>query len=172
MEKKQTHIMYGFISGIAMVIIGLILYVTGQSFKTGMSYIAYIPFIIGIILNGIAFSKANGGYVTFGNVFGSCFKASMIVTIVMVAWSVVSMYIFPEMKDKALELARQKMAENPKITDEQIEMGLNITKKYWNVFLIAGAIFGTLFYGAIFSLIGAAASPKKGEQPEQVADNF
>ncbi len=165
MEKKNTHIMYGFITGIAMVIVGLIVYLLGAAFKPGMQYISYIPFLIGIILNGIAFSKANDGYVTFGNVFGSCFKATMIVTIVIITWSVASMYIFPEMKDKAMEMARAEMAKNPKMTDEIMDTSMNMMKKYWNVFLIAGAIFGTLFFGAVFSLIGGGIAQKKGTQP-------
>ncbi len=165
MKKKDTHIMYGFIVGIVMVIINMILYVLGLAFKPGMQYIAYIPFLIGIILNAMAFSKANDGYVTFGNIFGSCFKASMIITIVILAWSILSMYIFPEMKDKAMSVAREKMAENPKMTDEQMDMGMNMMKKYWNVFLIGGVIVGTMFFGAIFSLIGGAVAEKKGENP-------
>src|SRR4051812_31581101 len=125
MEKKNTHIMYGFITGLAMVIVGLVVYLTGAAFKPGMQYISYIPFIIGVILNGMAYSKANDGYVTFGNVFGSCFKASMIVTIVIVAWSVISMVIFPEMKEKALTMAREQMAKNPKMTDEVMDTSIN-----------------------------------------------
>ena len=164
MEKKNTHIMYGFITGIAMVIVSLIIYLLGAAFKPGVQYISYIPFLVGMILNGMAFSKANDGYVTFGNVFGSCFKGAMIVTIVIVVWSVASMYIFPEMKTKAIEIARQSMIDK-KMPDDQIDTALNITMKYWNVFLIAGGIFGTLFFGAIFSLIAGAIAKKKGENP-------
>src|ERR1039457_4032025 len=123
MEKKNTHLVYGFIIGIVMAILGLIFYITGLTFKPGMQsiqYVSYIPFLIGIILNAMAFSKANEGYVTFGNVFGSCFKASMIVTLVILVWSVISMFIFPEMKDKALEMARDKMMNgSQKMTDDQ-----------------------------------------------------
>ncbi len=171
MEKKNTHIMYGLFTGIAMVIIGLIIYLAGAAFKPGVPYIAYIPFLVGIILNAVAFSKANDGFVTFGNVFGSCFKATMIVTLVMVAWSLLSMTIFPEMKEKAIEMAREQMAKNQKMTDEQIDTYIAMTKKYWNVFLIAGAIFGNLFYGVIFSLIGGAVAKKNGAPPV-TSDNF
>jgi hypothetical protein len=171
MEKKNVHIMYGFITGITMVIIGLIIYLTGLAFKPGMQYISYIPFLAGIILNAIAYSKANDSYVTFGNVFGSCFKASMIVTIVILLWSVISMYIFPEMKEKAMEMAREQMTKNQKMTDEQIDTAINITKKYWNVFLVAGAIFITLFWGVIFSLIGGLVA-KKNASPLPAGDNF
>ena len=169
MEKKQTHIMYGFITGILMAIVSLVIYLTGLSFKPGMDYIqyvAYIPFLVGTILNAGAYSKANDGYVTFGNVFGSCFKAAMLVTLVIIAWSIISVFAFPDMKEKALNIARDKMANgNQKMTDEQMDMALNLTKKYFTAFMIAGVIFGTLFYGVIFSLIGGLIAQKKGNPP-------
>jgi len=166
MEKKQTHIAYGFITGIIMVVISLVMYLTGLMFKSNsMSYISLVPFLIGIILNAMAYSKANEGFVTFGNVFGSGFKMSMIIGIVLVVWNIIALFALPEMKTKILEMTRESMAKNPKVTDEQIEMSLNMMKKGWNVFAIAGAAFIALFWGAIFSLIGGAIAKKKGERP-------
>ena len=165
MEKKSKHIMYGFVTGIVMGITGLIIYLSGVAFKPGMEYVPYIPFLVGIILNGTNFSKINNGFVTFGNVFGNCFKAAMIVTLVMVAWSLLHMVIFPGMKEQALQAARDQMMKKQNMTDEQIDMAIDITKKYWNVFLIGGAIFGNLIFGLIFSLIGGAIAKKNGPQP-------
>jgi hypothetical protein len=136
-----------------------------------LQYLAYVPFLVGVIMAGMAFSKANDGFVSFGNVFGSCFKAAMIVTIIVVLWSVATVYLFPDLKDKAIEAAREKMLQDKKTTDEQIETILNVTRKYWTPIMIGGALLGTLFYGAIFSLIGAAAAKKNGPRPF-TADNF
>jgi uncharacterized membrane protein YciS (DUF1049 family) len=173
MQKKQTHLMYGAITGMIVAVLSLIFYITGLSFKyTYIQYIIQIPFLVGIIMNGMAYSKANDGFVTFGNIFGSCFKASMIVALIILAWSIISMLIFPEMKDKAMEMAHTEMAKNPKMTDEQMEMSMSIMRKYWTPLMVAGAIFGTLFYGAIFSLIGGAVAKKKGERPVTAGDNF
>lgn len=163
MEKKQTHISYGFITGIIMVVVSLILYVTGTSYKPGMqwtSWLAYIPFLVGLILNANAYSKANNADITFGNAFGSCFKASMIVAIVIVAYSVATIFIFPEMKDRIMEMQRAEMAKNPKMTDEILDQSMNMMKKGWNYFLVGGAILGTLLMGALFSLIAAAVVKK------------
>ena len=176
MENKSTHIMYGFITGLAMVVIGLILYVTGLSFRADMEYLSYLPFIplvVGIILNGIAYSKSQDGFVTFGNVFGNCFKAAMIVALVMTGWSIISMFVFPEMKEKAINMAIEKMQKNKdaKLSDEQIDATMSMMKKYWNVFLIAGGLFTSLFWGAIISLIAAGIAKKKGPKPF-TADSF
>lgn len=172
MEKKQTHIMYGFISGVAMVVIAAVLYVTGITMKNEYaSYIAQIPFLAGIILNAMAYSKANDGFVTFGNVFGSGFKMSMIVAIVMVAWMIASAFIFPDMKEKILQMSRDNMmARSQRLTEDQIDMSINFMRKYWTVIMVGSAILGTLFFGAIFSLIGGAVAKKNGERP--MADHF
>ena len=79
MEKKQTHLAYGLIAGIMMVIMALVLHITGLAYKTkGISMLVYLPLLVLIVLNAIAYSKANNGFVTYGNVFSSCFKASLI----------------------------------------------------------------------------------------------
>ena len=79
MKKIQTHQMYGFITGLVMVIISVVLYITGLGFEPWAQYITYIPFLIGLIMNAQAYAKANDHYVTYGNVWGSCFKASAII---------------------------------------------------------------------------------------------
>lgn len=164
-QKKQTHIMYGFVTGIIMVAISLILYLTGLAFKgKGIQYVSQIPFLVGIILNARAYSKANEGFVTFGNVFGSGFKLSMIVALVMVVWSVIMIYAMPEMKEKTIEMARAQLAKDPRMTDDTMDLSISMMKKYWSVIILSTAIFGTMIYGAIFSLIGGAVAEKKGER--------
>lgn len=173
MEKKNTHIMYGFITGILVVIASLILYVTGLMFKGSyISIISMVPFLVGIILNAMAYSKANDGFVTFGNVFGSCFKMSMIVAIVVVAWNVIALFALPEMKTKIIEMSREAMLKDRKATDEQIDMVLNGMSKYWGYMAVGGAIFSTLLYGAFFSLIGGAVAQKKGENPFKTRESI
>jgi cytochrome bd-type quinol oxidase subunit 2 len=140
----------------------------GAAFVPGVQYLQYLVMLVGLILNAIAFSKANEGFVTFGNVFGSCFKATLIVTLILVAWSVASGFAFPEMKEKALEMAREKMAKNSKVTDEQMEMSMNMMRNHWNTIIVAGSLFSTLFAGALFSLIGGAIAKKHGERPFNV----
>src|SRR3569832_1350393 len=103
MEQKQTHIPYGFVTGLAMAILGVIIYVMGVAFNPAMRYVSMIPYVIGIILNAIAYSKANDHYVTYGQVFSSCFKACAIVALVSLGMSFVMMYAFPDFKEQAME---------------------------------------------------------------------
>lgn len=164
MEKTQTHLKYGLFTGIAIIVVGLILHVTGYDFQKWSQYVMYAPFLVGIILNAQAFAKANNNYVTYGGVFASGFKASAVITLIVVAWSILSLFIFPDMKDKAMEIAEKSMSEKG-MSDEQIQQGLDMTKKYFTAFMIGGIVFGYMFWGAICSLIAAAFPKKLGNQP-------
>ena len=171
MKKKDTFPMYALLAGLLMIIASVTIYVTNSMFVKGLQYVPYLLLLLALILNARAYSKANDGFVTFGNVFGSGFKLTAIVTAIMIIWCFASLYIFPEMKDKIMENTQKEMAKQQKMTDEQMEMALNVTKKYWTYFLVGGTLFMTFFIGTIFSLIAAATAPKKGERPF-TADNF
>lgn len=155
---------YGLITGLVVIAVALILYLSGVAFKPGMNYVTYIPFLIGLILNAQEFTKANDGFVTYGNVFGSCFKATAIITLLLTAWSLLSIMIFPHMMEEGLEIARQQMIKKG-LPDDQIEMGLKMARN--KVFVTGIIVFGTLFWGVILSLIAAAIPKKKGAAPLQ-----
>lgn len=163
-NSKNIHLTYGLVTALAMIVINVVLYVAGMAFKSGMGNIQYGIMLIGIILNAVAFSKMNDGYVTFGQVFASCFKACAIITLILLVWGFVSNLIFPEMQEKGLEMAREKMTEKG-MTDEQIQQGIDMTQKYFKLFMVAGIVFATMFAGAVFSVIGAAIAKKKGVPP-------
>jgi hypothetical protein len=112
----------------------------------------------------MAFSKANNADITFGQAFGSGFRATAIVAIVMVAWSFISLMIFPDIYDRAIEKAQNDMSNKGEMSEEQMDMAINFTKKYFKVLMVAGALFGTLVMGAIFSLVGAAIAKKAPRQ--------
>lgn len=160
-KKKQTHILYGFLTSLALIILFVAIEVAGLSDMKGIQFIGWVVMLAGLIWNAIAFSKANNAEVSFGQVFGSCFKAAAIITIVVVIWSMVMFQIFPGMETKMLDKAREGMSAQKGMTDEQIEKGMAMTQKYFKVFIAAGALFGTLIEGLIFSLIAAAIAKKK-----------
>lgn len=161
--RKQTHIAYGFITGLAMVIVNAILEVTKLSANPALQWLGMLIMLAGLILNAQAFSKANNADITFGQAFGSCFKATAIIALVMIAWGLIAFMVFPGMEDRMLEKAQDDMLKK-NMSEEQIDKAITMTKKYFKVFAVAGALFGTLFFGAIGSLIAAAIAKKKPRQ--------
>lgn len=172
MERKQVHLQYGAITALVMIVINVAMLLTGNQDNKAINWIAFLPFLAGIIACCIAYAKANDKMVTFGQVFSSGFKASAIIALIIIVWSFLSLYIWPDIKVRALDKAMLDM-ENNKMSQEQMDQAIGITKKYFGVFMAAGALFSTLFFGAVFSLIGAAVAPKKGtpHQP-QVTQKF
>ena len=156
----------GILAGV-LILYSVILIVTDQLANQSLSWISYV-FMIGILIYFIReFGKANENSKTFGELFSFGFKASAFATIILLAFQVVFNLLFPETQDRIMEISREKMAEDPRVTEEQIDMAMSFTKKFYLVFLIAGTIFSTLIFGAIGSLIGAAVTKKNPSSPFQ-----
>jgi hypothetical protein len=169
--KKQTHIVYGLITGAAMVIFSLLVYVTKLDDQYPvMRWAPYVPVCIGIILNALAYSKANSGSVTFGNVFGSCFKASLIVTAMTAIYIILCVFLFPGMMDKYMTIARQSMEKNPQMTDEMMATSMAIMKKAYAPMMVLFTGLYTLMAGTLFSLIGGAVARKNVAYVEVVGE--
>jgi hypothetical protein len=165
--KKVTHLMAGGILAGVLILYSVILIVTDQLANQSLTWISYV-FMIGLLIYFIReFGKANENNKTFGELFSFGFKASAFATIILLAFQVIFNLLFPETQERIMEISREKMAEDPRVTDEQIEMALSFTKKFYLVFLIAGTIFSTLIFGAIGSLIGAAITKKNPTSPFQ-----
>lgn len=163
---------YGAMTALLMIVINVVMLLTGNQDNKAINWIAFLPFLGGVIACCIAYSKANDKFVTFGQVFSSGFKATAIIALIIILWSFLSLYIWPDIKVRALERAALDM-EDKKMGQDQIDQAMNITRKYFGVFMAAGALFSTLFFGAVFSVIGAAVAPKKGTgQQPQVTQKF
>ncbi len=166
-KKIQTHIPYGFITALALILIAVILEAVNLNDKPGMQWLGYGIMLVGLILNARAFSKANHADITFGQAFSSGFKASAIMAIVMFAWSFLLPIIFPGIYDRMIEKANAQMQEDSRLSEEQIEQAIALTRKSMGLLVHGGALFGTLIAGLFFSLI-AAATAKKNPRPVQL----
>ena len=166
MDKQITsHILKGAILGGISILFSIIIYVFNLYTTQWLSFLSYAIFIGGIIYGNILFANQNNNDVTFGNIFAHGFKTTAVVIVITVLYTVLSLFIFPDMVDKIIEISRTAMAKNPQMTDEIIEQGIAMTKKLFLPFAIAGAIFFTGFFGAIGSLIGAAVAKKNPVDP-------
>jgi hypothetical protein len=93
------------------------------------------------------------------------FKVSAVIAIILLVYSLLSVnVIFPEIKEKTIEMQLKQMEERG-MTEDQIETAMNFTKKYFTAFMIFGVLIGTIIFGCIASLIGAAVAKKKPMNP-------
>jgi len=173
MKKKQTHLAYGIITGVVMSIVTMVMYMTGIAFnKPFISILIVLPISLTLlILNGVAYSKANEGFVTYGNVYGSCFKVSLIRSVFALALGIVILIAFPEYKDKTMEASRAMMEKMNGLSDDMIDKQIEMSRKTYSFSMTGGQLIFTIIGGAIASLIAAAIPKKLGERPF-TADNF
>ena len=164
MEKApMSALVKGLIIALISIVVSLALQFTISDLEKmqKISWISYLIIIGGMIWACYSYSKDKNHQVTFGNLFAHGFQTTVIYTLLAVAFTYLSVsVIFPEMKDKALEMARNQMTKQGKLDDAQIDQALEMTSKYFNVFAVGGALIGSLILGVIGSLIGAAIAKK------------
>lgn len=160
MEKKITsHFSKGLIIGLVLVIIGIIFQVL-DIYDRWIQWAVLGLYCLAIIYSCILYSKEMEGDVTFGNVFGHGFKTASIVTLITIAAFIITYLIMPEIKEKAMQIARAEMEKNPKVTEEIIDNAMKMTDKFFLVFGIVGSLFSYALMGAIAALIGASIAKK------------
>lgn len=170
MENQVTsHIIKGVILSAISIVFAVVVYIFNLYEMSALSYINYAIFLGALIYGAILYSKQNNHNVTFGNIFAHGFKTTAVVIVITSIYTIIAVkFLFPDMVDKALEISRKKMAENPKMTDEMIEQSIAMVKKFFIPFALGGTIIGTGILGAIGSAIGAGIAKKN---PNPFTDN-
>ena len=161
----------GLLLGLILIIIALATYFSGIDMSGGIQWLGYIIFLLGIVFCIIQYGKQINHNSTFGNYFAHGFKISAIVTIIMIVYVVAFILLFPEFKDKAMEEARKNM-NSKNLSEEQMDKAIEISRKFFMTFLIAGTLIGYLILGAIASLIGAAVTKKNPNNFQQQIDQI
>lgn len=162
METKPTSpAIKGLLISLVLIVFGLVLYFSGLGKQQNVQFLQYVILGGGIIWACIDYAKKLEGNVTFGNTFAHGFKVTAAITAIIAVYTFIALkFIMPEMLDYTLEQARKGMAENKQMNAEQIDQALEMTKKFFIPFAIAGVIVAFLIFGVIFSLIGAAVAKK------------
>ncbi len=167
MEKSNpiTAIQKGLIISGFLIVLSTSIYFLGLQTEKWAQWVSYIILMGGVLWACISYGKENDNNVSFGNVFAHGFKVSAIITCMMIISSTLFIFLFPEIKENAIEIARAEMEKNPQITEEQIEMALSMTQKWFMAFMIGGILLAYLIFGCIASLIGGAVTKKNPSNP-------
>jgi len=166
---EETKIMSpqikGLLIALVVIILGIIGYFTGLGFSTWYNWVVNLVLLAAIIFACVHFANQKEGFVTFGNVFLHGFKISAVITIIMLVYTLLAFTVlFPDMKEKIFEMQAAQM-EKQGMDEDKIEQATSVMKNFFWPLTIGVTIFGTLIWGAISSLIGAAVAKKKKFNP-------
>ncbi len=164
-NKIMSPQIKGILIGLTIIILGIAGYYSGLAYTSWYNWVLNAIMIIGLIVACIHFANQKDGYVTFGNVFLHGFITSVVITLIVVIYSVLAFTVlFPDMKEKMLEMQVEQM-EKRGMEDDQIDQAKNAMQRFFWVGVIGGGIFVNLIMGCIASLIGAAVAKKRKVNP-------
>ncbi len=172
-KKSSDFIGKGLILSLIIIVISLIGGFTHVQFESWFKWIPTFVELVAIIIFCIQFGKQQTEGVTFGNVFVYGFKVALVVSVMIVVYTFLSVYlIFPEFTDLALQQARAGLEAKGNLTEDQIDQAMAFSKKLLQpVPLAIFAFLGTLFFDTIAALLGAAFTKKSEPVPAIFKDN-
>jgi hypothetical protein len=161
-KKSPDFIGKALVLSLILIVIYLIGGFAHLQFSSWFKWVSTVVQAIGTIVFCMQFGKQRTDGVTFGKVFGYGFKLSLIVSLVTVLYTLLSNYlIFPEFTDLALQNARANMEAKGGLSEEQIDQGMAITRKFMQPLPLSIIVFlATLFVGTIASLLGGLFTKK------------
>jgi drug/metabolite transporter (DMT)-like permease len=166
MEKKiSSPVTVGIVLSLILVVFTVVTYLTGLYTQSWAQYAGLVILFVGVFWAVLNHGKEKNHEVTFGNLFAFGFKVAAVAACIVIIYSILSGYIFPDMKDKFIEIAKQKALQNPNANAEQVEKGMEMFAKNYNLFIIIGIIFWYLIIGIVTSLIAAAVAKKNPAAP-------
>lgn len=160
----KTGARYGIITGLALVLLGLVYYLTGiQDFSEldtnwPTTIINYVVMAAGIILAQRYFKSQNEDTMSYGQGLGTGMSAALLIGIVSAIWILVFFHLIdPSLVEVIREAATEKALAGGDVTEEELESASGIMNFFTSpTFMAIAAVFATLIFGLIVSLISSA----------------
>jgi hypothetical protein len=164
-RKPITHITAGLVIAGLVIVFAIITNFLGLTQQKSLGLLQYLLIIGGLMFFVNQFGKANNYTKSFGDLFAFGFKSTAVFTSLYIIFIILFFLLFPDIKEKSLEMARQQMEQSPNVTDEQIDKGMEIARKFFWVGVVGGSLLVFVIVGAIGSLLGAAITKKQPHNP-------
>lgn len=178
MEEKQNSlsmhsIIYGVGTGIALIALSLILYVTNLYMNEVLRYAAYVILIAGMVIAALQYRKNQlKGFMTYGQAFSVSFLTGLFATIVSIIFFFFYLkYINIGLIDEIMTQVRTKMeAKAGNMSQEQMDQAMMWTERFMTpVWMIVWGFLAYAFWSAIFALvIGIFVRKKNPDAPTMI----
>jgi membrane-bound ClpP family serine protease len=157
-STARVALKWGAFLGVTLMVITLVMYLTDQTANPLFSVLTLGSMVAFLILSMRDFRSLNGGYMSYGEGLGVGTLVSAIGGLLSAAFiTFYNVVIDPTVQQRALEAAREKMEEQGKLTDEQIDQALEFSQKFQSPgFTFIAGVLGTIIMGFLLSLIVAA----------------
>lgn len=157
-STARIALKWGAILGLGLIVITLAMYLTDQTTNPVFSVVTVVAMIGCLVLAMRNFRSLNAGYMSYGEGLGIGSLLSAVAGLLSAAFiTFYNVVIDPTVQQRAFEKAREKLEEQGKLSDEQIDQAMEISQKFQSPgFTFIAGMFGTLIMGFLVSLIVAA----------------
>jgi uncharacterized protein DUF4199 len=169
-SPRQVAMRHGVIWGLIGILVGLFAHLMGWNDPANPNVMMSI--LLGLISFGISVTmivlavkthrdQELGGYMSFGRGFTTGMLTTLVYAVIATVWMVIFFsFINPDMFD-AIEANMMQQWEDQGMTDEQIDQAKGFASMFTGpVFMTIATFLGSLFWGAIISLIVSAVMKK------------
>jgi hypothetical protein len=167
--STKTMLKFGVILGIATIILSLLNYSFGNIYKQHWSIgVLSLLITVAIIVFGLKnFKDQNNGFLTLGQAIKTGVGITLISIVIGLIYHIVFVKVLePDFYTNMIQSYEQNMLKNyPDMPEEQVEMAVEMTKKFSNLGMTIAMMFGIgLLFGLIISLIVGAIMKKEEDQ--------
>jgi uncharacterized membrane protein YraQ (UPF0718 family) len=148
MQIRLTPILKGVITGLLMIGIVLGFYYSDQPSDSPLQYLIYAVYGLGIIWTAIAFRQSAAFTGKFTDLFSQGFRCFIIVTLMMVIFTIVFGKMHPEFAEESAQAYKEQLIKDKNKLPADIDEETARYKRSYNTILIYGSIFGYLIIGA------------------------
>jgi hypothetical protein len=162
MEEKSAPIWKsalttGVYMAIALILISVIFYVTGNPFSKVGQYLSYPIMIGGIILGQMTYKKALGGSLTYGQAVGVGVLTMVFASVISGIYTyLLYAVIDPSLQEQMRIFTEEQIIKQGRVPEAQVEMAVNMASKFQSppMLFVMSIVMGA-FFGLIISLISA-----------------
>src|ERR1700681_880261 len=130
-KKSSDYLGKGLMLSLGLIVVYLIGGFAHLRFESWFKWLSTIITVIAIIVFCIQYGKQAVDGVSFGKVFGYGFKISLVVSVLIAAYSLLSFFVIsPELIEQILTKTRTDLEAKGKLSDEQIDQAVMMTKKF------------------------------------------
>ncbi|HMU74057.1 MAG TPA: DUF4199 domain-containing protein [Ferruginibacter sp.] len=160
MQKlNSTH--KGLITGSLMIVASLVFFYAGLPAQSPVQFLIYIIYTAGIVWSVYTYQPAEAKDIKFGSYFLQGFKCFIVVTLLMVLFTIVFNKMHPEFSTQMAEAYKAELKQKGNKTPAEIEKAIDDMKNYYLPMLISSAVFGYLIMGAVISLVASLLFMKR-----------
>lgn len=154
--KNLSATKKGLITGLIMIAFSVFIFKQYGSFDNNLQHVVYLLYLGGIVWTLIDFSKAQDGNTKFGKYFGEGFKCFIVVTLLMVTFTIVFLKMHPEFREEMAVNYKAELIKQGNRTAKEIDEMVNASKSYFATMLTSMAVFSYLVIGALITAVTSA----------------